>query len=475
MNILVIGSGGREHAICRSFSKSPRVTKLFCANGNTGIAEVAECVPIKPDDIAGLVQFASQNAIDLTFVGGETSLALGVVDEFENRGLKIIGPNREAAQLESSKSFAKDFMARHGVPTAKYTVAHSPGFAILELDSGDFGDESTPVVVKADGLAAGKGVVVARNRAEAIAAIKDLENLVGADAADKIVLEECLVGKEVSLLMFVDGEDFALMPPVRDHKRIGEGDTGPNTGGMGTFTDSSLLTDAQLQEITDTIIRPTLHGCVREGFCYRGILFLGLMMVECTSPLVQKPAREQGRNIQREHDAPADVRILAPMLLEYNVRFGDPETQAILVRLETDLVDICQAMCISPRVSKGVTSNVASNALADARAYASLADLDIKWKPGSSACVVLASEGYPSQPQTGNIIHGLDEAKAIAKVEVFHAGTAIGPNGTFVTAGGRVLGVTATGDDLAVALSTVYSAVGKISFEGMQYRRDIGR
>ncbi len=423
MNVLVIGSGGREHAICCSFSKSVKVAKLFCANGNAGIAEVAECIAIKPDDITGLVEFAVQNAIDLTFVGGETPLAIGIVDEFENSGLKIIGPNREAAQLEASKSFAKDFMARYGIPTAKYTVAHSPGFAVLELESGDFGDESTPVVVKADGLAAGKGVVVARNRPEAIAAIKDLENLAGANAAEKIVLEECLVGREVSLLMYADGEDFALMPPVRDHKRIGEGDTGPNTGGMGTFTDASLLTDPQLQEITDTVIRPTLRGCIHEGFRYRGILFLGLMIT-------------------------AD----GPKLLEYNVRFGDPETQAILVRLETDLVDICEAMLSG-----------------------SLNDLRIKWHPGSSACIVLASKGYPGQPKTGDIIHGIGEAKAIPCVEVFHAGTTNGVDGTLITAGGRVLGISAIGNDLATALATAYESVCRISFDGMQCRRDIGK
>ena len=431
MNILVIGSGGREHAICRSFRKSKRVEKLFCANGNAGIAQVAECVPIKPDDVEGLANLAAANAIDLTFVGGETPLALGIVDLFEARGLPIVGPTKEAAQLESSKSFAKDFMARHGVPTAKYTVAHSPGFALLELQSGDFGGESAPVVVKADGLAAGKGVVVAKNRGEAIAAINEMATLVGTAAADKIVLEECLTGREVSLLMFVDGEDFALMPPVRDHKRIGEGDTGPNTGGMGTITDASLLTADQLQEITDKIIRPTLHGCIREGFRYRGILFLGLMMT-------------------------AD----GPKLLEYNVRFGDPETQAILVRLETDLVDICEGLLDS-----------------------TLADLAIDWHPGSSACVVLAAEGYPGKPRIGGVIHGLADAAAIPNVEIFHAGTLSEPPAvaggltepTYTTAGGRVLGVTATGDDLASALSTAYAAVGKISFDEMQYRRDIGK
>ena len=434
MKVLIIGSGGREHAICRSFRKSPRIDRLFCANGNAGIASVAECVDVKPDDIAGLVQFARQNAIDLTFVGGETPLALGIVDEFEASGLKIIGPNRQAAELEASKSFAKDFMARHGVPTAKYVKAHSPFFAVMELESGNLGGADLPVVVKADGLAGGKGVVVAANRTEAITAINGMTALVGAAAAAKIILEECLIGREVSLLMFADGEEFALMPPVRDHKRIGEGDTGPNTGGMGTFTDASLLTAEEMRIITDTIIRPTLRGCVREGFRFRGILFLGLMMT-------------------------AD----GPKLLEYNVRFGDPETQAILVRLETDLVDICEAML-------------------DGK----LSDLTINWRGGSSACVVLAAKDYPAEPQKGDLIRGLNDAKALANVEIFHAGsvkaepsagdstTGTGTHG-FLTSGGRVLGVTATGDDLTAALATAYAAVSKISFDGMQYRRDIGK
>jgi len=397
---------------------------MLCANGNAGIAEIAECVPIKPTDVAALVEFASQNVIDLTFVGGETSLALGIVDEFEARGLKIIGPSKHASQMESSKSFAKDFMARHDVPTAKYVTANSPSSAVHSLESGDFGDEMSPVVVKADGLAAGKGVVVAANRAEAIAAINEMADLVGADAAEKIVLEECLFGKEVSLLMFANGEDFALMPPTRDHKRIGEGDTGPNTGGMGTITDSSLLTSQELETIVETVIRPTLRGCVAEGFPFRGILFHGCIM----------PAA-------------------GPKLLEYNVRFGDPETQAILVRLETDLVDICEAMV-------GGTSQKFS---------------EIKWRPGSSACVVLASQGYPFAPKTGDMISGLDEAAVVPNVSVFHAGTSMLVPGEYYTAGGRVLGVTATGENLDDALSLAYEAAGKISFDGMQFRRDIGK
>ncbi len=423
MDILVIGSGGREHALCSAFRKSPKTGRLFCANGNAGIAGVATCVQVLPEDVDGLASFAASNGIGLTFVGGETTLAAGIVDLFESRGLPIIGPTREAAQLESSKSFAKDFMARHGIPTARYLTAHTPGFAIDELESGDFGDASTPVVVKADGLAAGKGVIVARNRAEAVAAIEGLEGLVGSDATRKIVIEECLVGTEVSLLMFVDGEDFLLMPAVRDHKRIGEGDTGPNTGGMGTFTTTGLLSDSDLQNITDAIVRPTLRGCVREGWRFRGVLFLGLMMTS------------EG-----------------PKVLEYNVRFGDPEAQAILVRLETDLVDICEALL-----------------------RGTVLQTSIAWRPGASACIVLASNGYPGKPTVGDKIVGLEDAAAIPGVEIFHAGTAIAGDGSTVTAGGRVLGVTAVGSELESALSEAYSAVGKISWPGMQYRRDIGK
>jgi phosphoribosylamine--glycine ligase len=279
-------------------------------------------------------------------------------------------------------------------------------------------------VVKADGLAGGKGVVVAANRAEAVAAIKDLENVVGADAAEKIVLEECLSGKEVSLLLFADGENFALMPPTRDHKRIGEGDTGPNTGGMGTISDASLLTSEQLAEVTEKIIRPTLHSCIREGFPYRGVLFLGLMMTSDGAKL-----------------------------LEYNVRFGDPEAQAILVRLETDFPDICGAI---------LTKN--------------LPKLAINWRAGSSACVVMASAGYPGKVRTGDVIRGLDaKGQLDGGVKVFHAGTSRGADGSLVTAGGRVLGVTAVGDDLTSSLSQAYAGVAKISFDGMQFRRDIGK
>jgi phosphoribosylamine--glycine ligase len=423
MKILVVGSGGREHAICLAFSKSKRVSKIYCANGNAGIAQVAECVPIKPDEIDALADFAAANAIDLTFVGGETSLALGIVNEFEKRGLKIIGPDKTGAQLEASKAFSKEFMSRHHVPTAAFKTAYSTAEAIEILNAGEFGGPDSPVVIKADGLAAGKGVIVAKNLAEAIDGINELDSIAGAEAASKIVLEECLTGREVSLILFADGEDFALMPPTRDHKRIGEGDTGPNTGGMGTITDADLLGEEQTNRVIDEMIRPTLKGCIAEGFPFRGILFLGLMMTEN-----------------------------GPRLLEYNVRFGDPETQSILVRLETDLVEICEAML-------------------DGK----LGELHVNWREGNSATVVLAAKGYPKSPQKGDAISGLEEAGTIEGVTIFHAGTARGADGETVTAGGRVLGVTAVAASLNEALENSYKAAGKLSWDGMQYRRDIGK
>jgi len=421
MKILVIGSGGREHALCWAFNKSEKTSKIFCADGNAGISEIAECVSIKPDNIHALADFAEKSSIDLTFVGGETSLALGVVDEFEKRNLKIIGASRRAAQLEASKSFAKDFMARHNIPTAKYQTAHSTQEAVEILRSGKFGDTDSSVVIKADGLAAGKGVIVAKDRTEAERAINDLENLVGSKAVEKIVLEECLTGREVSLLMYADGENFALMPPVRDHKRIFERDEGANTGGMGTITGANLLTENETAKIVDEVIKPTLQGCRTEGFPFRGILFLGLMMMTGGAKV-----------------------------LEYNVRFGDPETQAILVRLKTDLIEICEAVL-----------------------FGSLSKVKIEWEAGSSACVVLASKGYPQKAETGDIIKGLD--KNFEDVNIFHAGTKKDAGGNSITSGGRVLGVTAKGDDLDEALEKAYRAVGEISWSGMQYRRDIGK
>jgi phosphoribosylamine---glycine ligase len=425
MKILIVGSGGREHAICSAFQKSEKVAKIYCANGNAGIGKIATLVNIKPTEIQRLAEFAEKENIDLTFVGGETTLALGIVDEFEKRDLKIIGASKKAAELEASKAFAKDFMKRHLIPTAEYETAFSADEAIEFLNSGKFGDENSPVVIKADGLAAGKGVVVAENRREAIDAIEKMRSgeLVDKNAAEKIVIEECLFGREVSLIMFADGENFALMPPTRDHKRIGEGDTGANTGGMGTVSDKNLLSVRQTEKIIEEVIKPTLKGCRNEGFPFSGILFLGLMMTE------------NGAKV-----------------LEYNVRFGDPETQAILALLETDFVDICEAI---------------NNQ--------SLENLDIKWKDETAACVVIASRGYPSKAQTGDIIHGLEGAEKYENIEVFHAGTSLDENGGFITSGGRVLGVTATAENLDQALKKAYSAVEDISFDGMQYRSDIGK
>ena len=423
MRVLVVGSGGREHAICTAFAASPSVSEIFCANGNAGIGQIAKCVDIRPDQIEALAVFAGERAIDLTFVGGETSLALGIVDEFERRGLCVIGPTKAAARLESSKAFAKDFMNRYASPTAASETADSPEAARAAIESGRFGDAGSTVVVKADGLAAGKGVIIASDREEAIEAIDSLATVAGAEAASRIVIEEFMTGPEVSLLAFCDGTNFVLMPPVRDHKRIGDGDTGPNTGGMGTVADSDLLSAELLREIEQTIVRPTLDGCRSEGFPFRGILFVGLMLTPD-----------------------------GPRVLEYNVRFGDPETQVILPLLESDIVDVCDAMLSGDLGAAGVC-----------------------WSVERAACVVLASRGYPGTPQKGDIIFGLDLAERHENVKIFHAGTALDAKGHFVTNGGRVLGVTARGATLDEALDRAYLAVNDVSWNGMQFRHDIGR
>jgi phosphoribosylamine---glycine ligase len=424
MKILVIGSGGREHAICWALQHtSSERLQLFCAPGNAGIAEIAECVPINVDDGPALASFAEESKVDLTMVGPEAPLAAGLVDTFEGRGLKVVGPRSEAARLESSKAFAKDFMARHSIPTAGYRVATSVEEATAILKSGEFGDQNSSVVIKADGLAAGKGVFIASDRGEAFAALEELRSgVVGFEATRKILLEERLTGPEVSVLLFSDGKDYRLMPAARDHKRIGENDTGPNTGGMGSITDGGIIDSATLGQVVSQIVEPTLQGCRDEGFPFRGILFIGLMLTPD-----------------------------GPRVLEYNVRFGDPETQAILVRLKTDLAKIFEA------ISEG-----------------ELGQLIIEWSPDSSACVVLAARGYPAKAETGATIHGLEGIEHRQDVHVFHAATSRA-NGEWLTAGGRVLGVTATGEDLDVALSRCYRAAGEIQWDGMQYRRDIGR
>ncbi|MFN2512301.1 MAG: phosphoribosylamine--glycine ligase [Pyrinomonadaceae bacterium] len=426
MKLLVLGSGGREHAILWSLTLTSDVAlQLYCVPGNAGIAEFAACERISLTDHSALIELVRREAIDLTIVGPEAPLADGIVDQFEHNGLAIVGPSQAAARLESSKAFAKDFMARHNIPTAKYLVANSAGEAQEILLSGAFGPPASHVVVKADGLAAGKGVIVARSHAEAEDSVRRLMSgeQVEAEAARQVVIEEALFGSEVSLLLFADGQNYALMPPARDHKRIGENDTGPNTGGMGVVTGPTILEAQTLERVVREIVQPTLAGARAEGFPFRGVLFLGLMLT-------------------------AD----GPKLLEYNVRMGDPETQAILLRLKTSLLDIFKAIPAGR-----------------------LQDVKVEWTNDSSACVVLASQGYPAQYKVDVPIEGLDEVASLEYVKVFHAGTKRSEAGGLVTAGGRVLGVTATGESLDKALARCYNAVKQIKWEGMQYRRDIGK
>jgi phosphoribosylamine--glycine ligase len=399
---------------------------LYCAPGNGGISLLAECVPIPPSDHLALIEFARSNRIDLTIVGPEGPLAEGIVDAFKSSGLRIMGPTRDAARLESSKGFAKEFMRRHQIPTADYCVVSSADEAIAVLRSGRFGPSDAAVVVKADGLAAGKGVIVAPSRAAAEDAVKELTTgaLVSPEAVGQILLEEALEGREVSVLLFSDGRDYALMPPARDHKRVGENDTGPNTGGMGAITDPSVLDSDNYVRIVNEVVEPTLQGAAREGFAFRGILFIGLMLTA------------EG-----------------PKVLEYNVRFGDPETQAILMRLKSDLFAVFQSVVDG-----------------------SLRNIDVEWADQSSACVVLASEGYPGAYKTGFPISGLDSLVPTRDdLQVFHAGTSKSDDQRLLTAGGRVLGVTAVGETLEQALENCYRAIEPIHWEGMQYRRDIGQ
>ncbi len=426
MRILIIGSGGREHALVWTLRKtSAQPLELFCAPGNAGVAQDAVCLPVAATDISTLIQLVEEKKIDLTVVGPEAPLASGIVDEFNRRGVRIVGPESQAARLESSKAFAKDFMFRHRVPSARHRIVESFAEATAILESGAFGGKDAPVVVKADGLAAGKGVIIAGSRAEAISAVRELMtgDTVSAEAARRIVIEEALFGCEASLLLFSDGKDFRLMPAARDHKRVGENDTGPNTGGMGSITDPSVLDRATLDRVVREIVEPTLQGARDEGFPFRGVLFVGLMLT-------------------------AD----GPRVLEYNVRFGDPETQAILVRLTTNLAEIFEA-------------------ISETR----LGQIEVNWSNDASACVVLAARGYPAKPETGARIEGLDRACQHESVALFHAATSRGADGEWLTAGGRVLSVTATGQSLEVALSRCYRAVGDIHWDGMHYRRDIGR
>lgn len=417
MKILVIGNGGREHALLWKLRQSQRVSQLLCVPGNGGICQEATCLPGDARNIEGLLAIAHQQQPDITVVGPELPLSLGIVDEFTRRGLRIFGPTQTAAQLESSKSFAKEFMQRHKIPTAHYAVCSSEDE--LRKSLGLF---STPIVVKADGLAAGKGVVVARTREEAATAGAEMFSgkLLGSPTA-KVILEECLTGEELSFLVLSDGERVAPLVVSQDHKRVGEGDTGPNTGGMGAYSANSLADHAMVEWLVNHIARPVIVGMKSEGTEYRGVLYCGLMMT----------AR-------------------GPMVLEFNCRFGDPETQAVLMRMESDLVEAIEAS-IEGRVSEGL----------------------FRWSRDASCCVVIASGGYPGSFVSGKLISGLDRAAQLANVKVFHAGTTY-RDGLLYTSGGRVLGVTARAPSLGDAVARAYQAVEMISFEEMHYRKDIG-
>ena len=418
MRVLIIGAGGREHALAWALRKSSRVTDLVCAPGNGGIASVARCVPASPKDLNDLLRVVNEESPDLTVVGPELPLSLGFVDELQRRGLAVFGPTKAAAMLETSKAFAKRFMQRHKIPTANYAVCNTREEALESLHLFHL-----PLVIKADGLASGKGVVICQTKREAEDAVAGLFSgkLLGS-AETAIVIEEYLSGEEVSFLLLSDGKHVAPLIPAQDHKRLGEGDTGPNTGGMGVYTTDSILDEKMRDWVVNHIAQPTIDGIAAEEAPFAGVLYCGLMMT----------AR-------------------GPMVLEYNTRFGDPETQAILVRLESDLIDALEAS-VEGRLS----------------------ETGMRWKPGASACVVAASSGYPGSYTTGHTISGLDEAARLPGVEVFHAGTSL-VDGRYLTSGGRVLGVTATDDSLSAALDQAYEAMGKIHFEGMYFRRDIGR
>lgn len=416
MRVLLIGSGGREHALAWKLRQSARVSKLYCAPGNGGISREAECVPADLKSLDSIVAVANQLKPDLTVIGPELPLQLGVVDEFSRRGWPVFGPTRAAAQLETSKAFAKEFMQRHHIPTSHYAICVSMSEVRQALSR--FG---TPVVVKADGLAAGKGVVICKTKDEATnAASEMLSGKMVGEAGARVVIEECLQGDELSFLVLSDGKRVAPLVAAQDHKRVGDGDTGPNTGGMGAYSFPGLL-DAQMTHwLLHHVAIPVVEGMKAEGAEYKGILYCGLMMT----------AR-------------------GPMVLEFNCRFGDPETQPILMRLESDLLEAFEAT-VEGRVSDGV----------------------FRWSNDASVCVVMASGGYPGTIEVGKKITGIEEADQVEGVKVFHAGTST-RDSEYYTSGGRVLGVTARAATLPAAVSRVYEAAGKIHFDGAHFRKDI--
>ena len=417
MNVLVVGGGGREHAIVRTLAKSPKIDALYCAPGNGGIAAQAQCVPIKATDVEAMVAWAKEHAMDFVVVAPDDPLALGMVDALEAAGIPAFGPRANAAVIEASKVFSKGLMAKYHIPTAKYRA-----FTDLEEALGYIRQEGAPIVVKADGLALGKGVVVAQTVAEAEEAARSMmaDGKFGAAGA-QVVIEECMTGPEVTVLCFVDGEHIAPMPPSRDHKRAFDGDQGPNTGGMGAISPAPGYTPELAHRCMEEIFRPTVAALKAEGRPFQGVLYFGLMLTPD-----------------------------GPKVVEYNARFGDPECQAVLSLLETDLMDIFLA-CRS----------------------GTLDQLDIRWKDAAACCLVLASGGYPAKYATGYPIDGLDEAEQTAVV--FHAGTKRDEDGTIRTSGGRVLGVTAVGETLDASIDGAYAAAGHISFQDMHFRADIGR
>jgi phosphoribosylamine---glycine ligase len=417
MKVLVIGGGGREHALVWSIARSRRVSQVLCTPGNAGIAQLARCIPSSPKDVDDLLRVTAAESPDLVVVGPELPLSLGLVDELQRRSIPVFGPTRQAALLESSKSFAKRFMQRHQIPTAAYAVATTEREALESIDLFHL-----PVVIKADGLASGKGVIVCETRREAADAISGLlgGRLLGG-VQSSIVIEEFLTGEELSFLTLTDGKHVTPLVPAQDHKRVGERDTGPNTGGMGAYSADGMVDDQMRDWIVHHIAQPAVSGMAAEDSPFAGVLYCGLMMT----------AR-------------------GPMVLEFNARFGDPETQAILARLDSDVVATLEA-CVEGRLS----------------------NTELRWKPGASVCVIAASAGYPGSYVTGHKINGLEEAARVPGVEVFHSGTAF-VDGHYVTAGGRVLGVTAAAASLQQSLSLVYEALERIEFDGMYYRRDIG-
>jgi phosphoribosylamine--glycine ligase len=418
MKVLVVGSGGREHTLVWKMAQSPKVSKVFCAPGNAGIAEQAELVPIKANDLDGLLTFAVKEKMDLTVVGPEEPLTRGIVDLFQSRGLAVFGPSQKAAEIEGSKVFAKEMMKKYRIPTASYGVFRDRAEAVAYLEG-----QTPPLVVKADGLAAGKGVVVCRTLDEAIRAVDQMmvEKVFG-EAGHQVVVEECLVGEEASFIAFTDGKAILPMASCQDHKAVFDGDQGPNTGGMGAYSPAPVVTDRVHDKIMEEILVPLVRGMAQEGRPYRGVLYAGVMVCD-------------GQ----------------PKVLEFNARFGDPETQPVLMRMKGDIVPILEA-CIQGTLSR----------------------YRLEWDKKASVCVVMASQGYPGGYEKGRVIEGLERTKRMQDVFVFHAGTAFAED-QVVTNGGRVLGVTGLGKDIRKAIEMTYAAVKEISWEGVHYRTDIGQ